>query len=98
MQSTLGATVLISIAATAVGALAGALVEPISREIFWCLQRLYLCWDSCRPHFAWREARIGMRASRSLLSCSFRVQTLHGLLHSIASSKSRLESWSLWRS
>jgi len=50
--------------------------QVISRGIFWCSQRWCLCWGPCAVHFAWREPRIGMRASRSPLSCLFRVHTL----------------------
>jgi uncharacterized membrane protein YccC len=94
MQSTLSATLLISIeriAATALGALAGALVASYFTGNLLAFAATVLCWDSCALNFAWRERRIGMRASRSPLSCLFRVHTLHGSLHFTASSKSRLE-------
>ena len=101
MQSTLSATLLISIERIAARRWVLWPVrswQAISRGVFWRSRPRYLCWDSCALDFAWREPRIGMRASRSPLSCLFRVHTLHGSLHFTASSKSRLESWSHWRS
>ena len=101
MQSTLSATLLISIeriAATALGALAGALLASYLTGNLLAFAAAVFVWDFCALDFTWRKPHIVMRASRSPLSCLFRVQTLHGSLRFIASSKSRLESWSLWRS
>ena len=102
MQSTLSATLLISIehiAATALGALAGALVASYFTGNLLTLAASGICAGTLvRCDFAWREPRIGMRASRSPLSCLFRVHTLHGSLRFTASSKSPLGSWSHWRS
>jgi uncharacterized membrane protein YccC len=65
MQSTLGATLLLSIeriAATALGALAGALLESYFTVTSCCSRRRYLFWDSYALHYAWRKPHIGMRA------------------------------------
>ena len=92
MQSTLSATVLISIAATALGAVAGALVASYFPGNVLAFAAAVFVLDFCALHFGWRETRIGMPASRSPLSCLFRVQMLPGSLHFIVFSKFRLES------
>jgi uncharacterized membrane protein YccC len=59
MQSTLGATLLISverIAATALGALAGALLASYFTGNLAVFAAAVSCWDFSAPHFAWKKA------------------------------------------
>src|SRR4029453_11265015 len=95
MQSTLGATLLISverIAATALGALSRALLANyFTGNLVGFASAVFVLGFSA-PHFAWKKAPTAMRASLLPSLCLSLVQMLPGSLRSIASSKFRLES------
>ena len=100
MQSTLGATLLISverIAATALGALAGALLANYFTGNLLVFAAAVFALGLLCAGFRMEKPRTVTPASRSPSSCSSHVQTPPGSLHFTASSKSRLESSSPWR-
>lgn len=94
MQSTLGATLLISVervAATALGALAGALLSTwFTQNVFVFAGTVFVLGLLCAA-FRIEKSAYRTRASRSRSFCSFRVQTPHGSLRSTGSLKCRLE-------
>jgi uncharacterized membrane protein YccC len=100
MQSTLGATLLISverIAATALGALAGALLANyFTGNLVVFAAAVFVLGLFCAA-FRMEKSATVMRVSLSPSSCLSLVQTPPGSLRSTASSKSRLESSSPWR-
>lgn len=95
MQSTLGATLVISverIAATALGALAGALLAMyFSQNLFMFAAAVFITGLLCAV-LRTEKACIVMRALRWLSSCSFRVRTLRGSSRFTASLRFQSES------
>jgi len=101
MQSTLGTILLISverIAATALGALAGALLATyFTGNLVIFATAVFVLGLLCA---AFRMEKTAYRYASVTLAIivSFRVQTPPGSSRFTASSKFPLESWSLWRS
>ena len=103
MQSTLGATLTLSlqrIVAAAVGASVGALEANFSAQI-WLRSRLRsFSSDCCRSRFVWRRLRIATPALPSRSSFSFRARARRGPSRCTGSLKSQSESSllsRLWR-